>query len=132
MEWAPSSAMQPQMNSMESSGYAGIAGRSRDADVCFKVRRDHAGSSPALDSQPSQCNQTGHWASGDHFSTHILNLILTVAFQVALTLLARANRSARRVPRRGARLALAISVAKKVTGPVVRYSLRVTYTTVAY
>ena len=64
MEWASSSAV-PQTNSMESSEYIGTVGRSRDADVCFKVRRERAGCSPAPDSQPLQCNQTGHWASGD-------------------------------------------------------------------
>ena len=132
MEWAPSSAVQPQTNSMESSEYIGSVGRSREADACFKVRRDQAGFSPTLDSQLLQCNQTGHWASGDLFSTRVLSSTLTVAFQIVPTLLVRVNRSAPRVPRQGARPALAISVAKKVTGPVVRHSHYITRTAVAH
>jgi len=123
--------MQPQTNSMESSGYIGAVGRSREADTCFKVRHDRAGSSQALDSQPLQCNQTGHWASGNLFSTHVLNSTLTIAFQIVPMLLVRANRSARRVPHQGARLALAISAAKKVIGPMVS-SPCITCITVAY
>ena len=132
MQWAPNSAMQPQTDLMESSGYIGSVGRSREADTCFKVRRDRAGSSRALDSQPLQCNQTGHWASGNLFSTHVLNSTLTVAFQIVPMLLVRANRSARKVLRQGAKLALAISVTKKVIGPMVNCSPRITCTTVTY
>jgi len=132
MEWAPSSAVQPHTNSMESSEYISSVGRSREADTCFKVRRDQAGFSPAPDSQLLQCNQTGHWASGDPFSTRVLSSTLTVTFQIVPTLLVRVNRSARRVPRQGARLALAISAAKKVTGQVVRRSHCITRTAVAY
>jgi len=131
MEWASSGAMQPQTDSMEPSEYISTVGWSREADVCFKVRRDRASPSPALDSRPLQCNQTGHWASGDCFSRHILNLFLTAAFQIARTLLVRANRSVRKVPRRAASLALAISVARKVTGPMVRCGPCSSCTTVA-
>ena len=81
--------------------------------------------SPALDSQPLQCNQTGHWASGDCFRGRVQDLLLTDPFQVARTLLVRANLSARRVPGREVKLALVISAAKKVTGPMVRYSLAI-------
>jgi len=54
---------------------------------------------------------------------HVPGLFLTVAFQIAQTLLVRVNRSARRVPRREARLAPVINVAKKVTGQTVCHSL---------
>ena len=50
MEWASSNATQPQSNSLEPSEYVGSVGRSREADVCFKVRRNRVDYSPALNS----------------------------------------------------------------------------------
>ena len=120
--------MQPQMNSMEPSGYVGTVARTREADVCFKVRRHPAGSSSALDSQLLQCNQTGHWASGDRFRTHTTNLILTVVFQIAPTLLVRVNRSARKVPRREAKPVVVTDVVRRVTGLMVRCTFRIART----
>lgn len=67
MEWATNAATQPSTDPMGPSSYGGTVGRSRDADVCFKVRHIRAGSSAMSDSQPLQCNQTGHWASGWYF-----------------------------------------------------------------
>lgn len=43
MEWASSTATQPRTRSMEPSDYVGAVGRSREADVCFKVCRVRAG-----------------------------------------------------------------------------------------
>ena len=82
-------------------------------------------------SYPSQCNQTGHWASGNHFNMHLPNLSLTAPFQIAPMLPVRVDRNARRLTRREVILALAISAVRKVTGPAVRYSLHTPCTTVA-
>ena len=75
------------------------------------------------DSQPPQCNQTGHWASGDCFRTHILDLLFTVVFQTARMLPAQVNQSARRVPPLVVKPEVVIGVVKKVTGQTVRCSL---------
>lgn len=61
-----------------------------------------------------------------------MNLTLIVVFQIAPTLLVRANRSAQKVPRREATLALATNVVKKVTGLMVRWTLCITRTPVAH
>jgi hypothetical protein len=61
MEWALSTGVRPQTNFTDTSDYIGSVKRSRDADVCFKVRfPEWAFTSIGLTTVPVQSN----WALG--------------------------------------------------------------------
>jgi hypothetical protein len=131
MEWAPSTAMHHRSGSPESSSYIGSAGRTREADLCFKVRCVRAGffTNTGLTTTEVQPN----WSLDVRllFLRAHIKRVSHPHVQNAQTLLARASRSARRVPHRGVRVRLAAvtSAAKKVTGPTVCYSLSISCTT---
>jgi len=52
MEWTSGGAMQSQADSMGPSDYIGAVGRSREADLCFKVCSGGVIHTPVMDSQP--------------------------------------------------------------------------------